>query len=250
MLHVIIPTYNRAADFERCLAYLGLQELPSDQFKVVIVDDASTEAQHREVCDRFSERCGYAVVRNAYNMKAPYTLKQGIEASGADEDDIIFLLDGDDILPPWALSRIAVYYERYPQIWLTYGNYQPHPNGWTTETPASEYPTLTRWERTFRTEGMSRFNHPLTFKRFLWDQLADADLQDDRGAWFTDGYDQVIMMPMLEMASPDHYAMLDEPLYYYNSENPLSEWRLVAQERLMPRSAQVLTRPQKPQLVR
>lgn len=250
MLHVIVPTYSRSDDLERCLSYLGIQDLPQDQFKVVIVDDATGETRHREVCERFVLRCGYTLVRNTKNMKAPHTIKQGIEASGAEEDDIVFLLDGDDLLPPWALSRVAAYYERYPQIWLTYGNYQPHPNGWTTEAPATEYPTLVRWERSFRSSDVNRFNHPLTFRRFLWDALDDADLQDDDGDWFTDGYDQVLMMPMLEMASPDHYAMLDEVLYYYNSENPISEWRLAAQERLVPRAAQVRARPKKPQLHR
>lgn len=250
MLHVIIPTYNGAVEVERCISYLGIQELSDSKFNVVVVDDASGEPQHRDVCDRYCARFGYTLVRNTQNMKAPYTIKQGIEASGAAEDDIIFLLDGDDLLPPWALGRIDAYYERYPQIWLTYGNYQPYPNGWTTEAPASEYPTLVRWERTFRTDGAMRFNHPITFRRFLWDQLSDADLQDDEGVWFTNGYDQVIMMPMLEMAAPDHYAMLDEVLYYYNSENPISEWRLIAQDRLTPRASQVLARPQKPQLIR
>lgn len=250
MLHVIVPTYNRSVDLERCLSFLGIQELSDSQFKVVIVDDASDEPRHREVCDRFVQRCGYTIVHNEQNMKAPHTIKQGIEASGAAEDDVIFLLDGDDFLPPWSLDRIAAYYERYPQIWLTYGNYQPHPNGWTTETPATEYPTLVRWEREFRSERTTRYNHPITFRRFLWDALDDADLQDSDGGWFTEGYDQVLMMPMLEMAAPDHYAMLDEVLYYYNSENPLSEFRRFAESRIVPLAPQVLTRPKKPQLVR
>lgn len=252
MIHVIVPTYNRSQDIERCLASIEVQDLVRNRYNVVIVDDASTETLHHEVCDVRSQRQGYTLVRNKKNMKCPYTIKQGIEASNAAVDDIIFMLDGDDFLPPWALSRLETYYSNYPQIWLTYGSYQPHPFGWRTEAPASEYPTLVRWNRDFRAAGAAamRFNHPLTFKRFLWDELTDADLQDEDGCWFTDGYDQVIMLPMLEMAAPDHYAMLEEVLYYYNSENPESESQLVRQNRMVPRASQVLTRSKKPQLVR
>jgi GT2 family glycosyltransferase len=40
---VIVPTYQRTASLERCLAALGAQTLERDRFEVIVVDDGSTE---------------------------------------------------------------------------------------------------------------------------------------------------------------------------------------------------------------
>lgn len=218
-------------------------------FGVTIIDDASTMPEMGGVALAYLARFPHwKFERNFDNMKAPYTIMQGIEMSEMDDDDVVFLCDGDDFLLDTAVERIQNVYARYPDLWLTYGSYQPYPD-WTTEPHPSEYPTLVRREREFRRD-IQRFNHPLTFRKFLWDALDDADLQDDDGEWFTDGYDQVIMLPMLEMAAPDHYAFLDEVIYYYNAENPISESRLIEEEKLVPRAHQVLARPKKEQLIR
>jgi glycosyltransferase involved in cell wall biosynthesis len=246
MIHIIIPSYEAGEALNRCLD--SVMKQTDQEFKVVLIDDASTTRSHRRSCSRYVDAYGWMLIRNTENMKCPYTIKQGIEASGAAEDDVILLLDGDDFLTHVAVEHIKEVYEKYPQLWLTYGSYQPYPD-WTTEPRPSEYPTITRWNRDFRTDIM-RFNHPITFRRFLWDALEDVDLQDNDGNWFTDGYDQVIMSPMLEMAGADHYAFLDEVLYYYYAKNPLSEWRLIEAEELIPHASQVRDRPKKELLIR
>lgn len=241
----VVPSYNCPEALENCLSRLE-QEDSLDG--AVVINDATPLPEHGVVAERYCTANGWTLITNTVNMKAPYTIKQGIAASGADPDDIIFLLDGDDFLVPGAPNYIKQVYFEHPQLWLTYGSYQPYPN-WTTEPHPSEYPTLVRWGRDFRND-VCRFNHPITFRRFLFDALADTDLQQDNGQWFQDGYDQVIMMPMLEMAGPDHYAFLTEILYYYNAENPLSESKLIAQKEMFPHSEQVRSRPKKAQLIR
>jgi len=103
---------------------------------------------------------------------------------------------------------------------LTYGNYAPYPRN-TGQVRAAAYPPDVIRSRTFRTAG-NLFNHPLTFRRFLFDEIKREDLQNNNGEWFRGGYDYAIMAPMLEMAYIN-YRFLDEDLYMYNAVNPISD---------------------------
>lgn len=243
MINVIIPSYNCKDYIERCLESLYSQTVKPD--RVVVIDDASTQEGYAELTSSLCDRYGFKYHRNEYNLKCPYNIKLGIELLDLDnDDDVIFLLDGDDFLPHNSLGRIKEVYTD-PSIWLTYGNYQPHPKN-TGQTLAQQYPAITRKRRDYRT-APSYFNHPITFRKFLWDQLKDADLQTTDGKWFTGGYDRVIMAPFLEMAH-NNYKFIDETLYYYNAVNPESDVN-VNLERIH-ESDQVLLRRKKRKLIR
>lgn len=242
MINVIVPSYNCIDYIGRCLDSLHNQTL--SEFRAVVIDDASTQPGYAELTSHLCDQYGFKYHRNVENLKCPYNIKLGIELLDPDEDDVIFLLDGDDFLPDHALERINSIYED-ENIWLTYGNYKPHPRN-TGQTLAQEYPEIVKKRRDYRT-APSYFNHPITFKKFLWDQLKDADLQTSDGRWFTGGYDRVIMAPFLEMAC-NNFKFIDETLYFYNAMNPESDVK-VNIERIH-ESDQVLGRRKKRKLVR
>lgn len=238
-VNVLIPSYNCLEWIERCLNSVDIQRYKPG--KVLLIDDASTQEDYgsfaRSLCDRF----GYQYHRNNENMKCPYNLRLGIDILAPDRDDVIFLLDGDDFLPhERVFDRYAEVYSD-PNILLTYGNYQPYPHD-TGQTLASAYPDNVIKNRTFRKAG-SYFNHPITFRKHLWDQITDADLKTNDGRWFTGGYDSVIMNPMLEMTAPDRYKFLNETLYMYNAVNPISDSSVNVN--LIHESDQHRTRPRK-----
>lgn len=223
MIHVIVPSYDCPEYLERCMRYLTCQDLPLNEYRAVVIDDASPDPRHGQVMHQWCNRYGWKTITNSVNRCAPYTIMQGIEESGAGPDDIIFLLDGDDCVPSDGLAVITEIYAEAPETLLTYGQFWPDPYT-GTETLASEYPTLVRRRRDFRTQDTNRFNHPITFRRRLWDALDPADLQDDNGEWFRAAYDVAIIIPMLEMAGPDRYVFNDRSAYIYNATNPASEW--------------------------
>jgi glycosyltransferase involved in cell wall biosynthesis/peptidoglycan/xylan/chitin deacetylase (PgdA/CDA1 family) len=92
-LTVVIPTYNRARDLQRCLDALALQSASPDRFEVIVVDDGSTDetatmlgsytAPFRLIVERQANR-GPAAARN-----------RGIEL--ASTPNCLFL--DDDIVP-------------------------------------------------------------------------------------------------------------------------------------------------------
>lgn len=242
MINVVVPSYNCIDFIERCLTSLDGQTRRPD--RVVVIDDASTQPGYAKLTESLCSQYGFTYHRNDDNLKCPYNIKLGIELLNPPENEVIFLLDGDDFLPDNALERIAQVYED-DSVWLTYGNYKPWPRN-TGQTLASQYEPQVIRRREFRT-APSHFNHPITFRRFLFDHLQDADLQTDDGRWFTGGYDRVIMAPFLEMAS-NNYMFIDEPLYFYNARNPLSDVKVNLD--LINESDQVLSRSKKRRLSR
>lgn len=243
-VHVLIPSYNCEQWIERCIESVAVQRTPPAG--VLVIDDASTQDRYSELASGLCERYGYGYHRNETNLKCPRNLRIGIEMLAPEPEDVIFLLDGDDFLPgERVLSRITEVYED-PDVWLTYGNYRPHPRN-TGQVLAYAYPDEIIANRGFRTYNAC-FNHPLTFRKFLWDQITDADMKTKKGDWFTGGYDMVIMSPMLEMSAPEHFRFLDETLYVYNAINPISD--ATVNVGLVEESREMMRRPKKARLVR
>lgn len=80
---VVVPTYNRAASLEACLAALAKQDVPRDTYEVIVVDDGS-RTPPRDLIARFANtmqvrlieqaNAGPAAARNAgaFAAQAPY----------------------------------------------------------------------------------------------------------------------------------------------------------------------------------
>lgn len=238
-IHVLIPSYNCGEWIERCLQSAFIQDTPAT--KVLVIDDASNEVGYAEKTLGLCLDRNFMYLRNDRNMKCPYNLWLGVKTLNPEPDDVIFLLDGDDFLPDeHVFTRMAEVYSD-PDVWMTYGNYQPYPYD-TGQTLASAYPPKVVRDRDFRKAG-NRFNHPITFRRFLFDAIPEADLKNRSGEWFRGGYDFAIIVPMLEMATGAHYKFLDETLYMYNAVNPISDSKVNVD--LINETHELIRRPKK-----
>lgn len=218
MIHVIVPAYDCYDAFIRCLDSVFAQDY--QDFQVVMIDDDSPDPlMGYEVMRRVKNHRNSIGITQHENRGALFNIAVGIDAVNAAPEDIIFLLDGDDRLPhPGVLSTVAEFYED-PDVWMSYGSYIPSP--WDPLCPqAKPYPAEIIDARAFRGYA-NLFNHPISFKQFLWDQLTMADLQDDDENFIEEIYDQAIMYPMMEIAGR-HVHFSDRYLYVYNSANPLS----------------------------
>ena len=107
-LSIVIPSYNRANELERCLRSLFLLEYPHDCLEILVVDDASTDttstilhplAQEAEMhtiqlrCVRHVQRQGVAISRNT-----------GAEAATF---DLIAYIDSDCVATPTWLNELV-----------------------------------------------------------------------------------------------------------------------------------------------
>jgi GT2 family glycosyltransferase len=96
---VVIPTYNRCDDLERCIRALFKQDYPTDRYDIVIVDNSSTDAtpklvarmQERSVC-----RMRYFVIPPGGPAKARnYGMAQ------ANGDAVAFVDSDVNLDPKW-----------------------------------------------------------------------------------------------------------------------------------------------------
>lgn len=229
MIHVLIPNWNNEAWILRCLESVRNQNGIADkEVQALVIDDASTDGSWEIIRNFCGSNFYFGCYRNEENKKCPRNLWEGIQHMQPHPEDVIYLLDGDDFLPhDRVLQRIKELFSN-PDLWLTYGNYDVHPHN-TGQVPATDYPTNIKMTRGYRPSMRQLFNHPLVFRAHLWNELEEIDMKDGTGEWFDIGYDKVIMLPLLELATPYfgvekiHWRFIDEILYTYNSVNPQSD---------------------------
>lgn len=111
-ISVVVSTYKRAETLRETCARLAAQDLPSDAFEVIVVDDGSpdhTQDVVRELLRSLPVRLRYLRHDNA---GPGYTQNRGIEAASAP----LVLLIADDIwLKPQALRAHLEAHERHPE---------------------------------------------------------------------------------------------------------------------------------------
>lgn len=134
--------------------------------------------------------------------------------------DVVVLVDGDDRLEEASLEVLQGFYGD-PSVWCSYGSYVCD-----SGAPAR---FCGRYEpnaniRTAKWQG----SHLKTFRVGLARHLEVGWLQDHRGNFLPAGSDLALMMPILEMAGPDHRMFVSRNMYFYNDTNPWNDHKTCA----------------------
>jgi peptidoglycan/xylan/chitin deacetylase (PgdA/CDA1 family)/glycosyltransferase involved in cell wall biosynthesis len=94
-LSVVIPTYNRRPVLERTLPALSAQDLPPEEYEVIVVVDGSTDGSVELLRD-WKPKCAFRVLQAEH--RGPSAARNaGIRAA---EGDLVLLLDDDHIAVP------------------------------------------------------------------------------------------------------------------------------------------------------
>lgn len=226
--HIITAVWNSRPFIEGCLESVIAQ---NDDYTITIVDDASTDGT-RQVVETYCAENGWIFTPNDTNMGVPYSHYSATHFNQWPDDDVFVFLDGDDQLAPRALRRLRNYYHSDPDLQLTYGQYRSEPFSPTCSL-AGPYPQDVIERRAYREHSLLGrgipWNHLRTMKCGLFYQLEIQDFQFLDGEWYRMSGDAAVMYPCLELAG-DNFRFLEDTLYVYNSENPLSEWRKAPRE--------------------
>jgi hypothetical protein len=137
---------------------------------------------------------------------------------------IVATVDGDDCLRGnEAFSLIASIYKNHPKVWMTYGSWVSDPIG-ARQCNCRAFPEEIIKKNEFRSYPYIS-SQLRTFYAGLFQKIDKKDLQHD-GKFFMAAGDVAFMIPMLEMASKDHFYYVTDPIYTYNVENPINDFRV------------------------
>lgn len=182
-------------------------------YKALIILDAPTDRsvlRAKQLINKFEMEKVDLIVRKK-QMGLSYNLYNGIHEMGADEDDIIGILDADDWLSDNTLYYIQKKYSSNPGLLLTYGSYIKVSKGGTTKISAP-YKVAPRYEKWHG-------SHFKTFKFSLFKNLP-ADCMKHKGKWLPAASDVALMIPLIELAGLKRCKWIQAPLYYWRDNTP------------------------------
>jgi len=215
---VVIPSYNNAPWCRQNLDSVLNQEYP--RFRVVYVDDASTDGTPELVAQHLAENPRadrVAFVRNTVRVGPTANIDRAVR--DCDPNDVVVLVDGDDFLSHHhVLTRLNEIYQD-PDVWVTWGQFARFPHGGggfcapippeiVSANAFRDYPYVA--------------SHLRTFYAGLYQRVRVADVQDSGARFFMTAGDVAQMCALQEMAGP-RGRFVAETLYLYNRENPLND---------------------------
>jgi glycosyltransferase involved in cell wall biosynthesis len=218
---VIVPVYN-SKYIGRCIESILSQEYHNKNYKIIIVDDCSTDDTWDII-----KKYGVPANRNrVHRGSAIENIIKGIK-TGSD-NDIIICIDGDDYLPKNDVFGYlnAVYTDN---VWLTYGQYTSLSGKFENICQRLDHintcdiignrVVLELDSRTYRQSKVWCTSHLRTFRKWLFDRIKKKDLRDAGGNYFRTGWDLAMMYPMIEMAGDKHIIFIDKIMYVYDDMN-------------------------------
>tara|TARA_Y100001973_G_C5136122_1_gene300383 strand:+ start:202 stop:939 length:738 start_codon:yes stop_codon:yes gene_type:complete len=221
---IVIPAYNCERWAVRNLNSAIRQNY--DNYDIVYVDDCSTDNTLKiveQVLEQSDKK--FKIVSNKENMKALYNLYTQIHA--AQDNTVIVTLDGDDALAGVDVLNVLDNHYKDPNCWMTVGSYVQDDNYMVVSPQVTD----DYWEQNIRQIPWS-FSHLRTFRKELFCKIKKEDLLDLDKRFYQCTFDRAMMYPMVEMAGKDRVRLINEILYIYNRNNPISVDRVQRYDQL------------------
>lgn len=221
---VVITSYNNEKYCEKNLH--SVFEQTYDNYRVIYVDDCSTDNTYRKVKELIAKEGQEERVTLIHNDKRQSKFPNIYHAFHSCTDhEIIATLDGDDWLSdPFVLEKINKYYQN-PDVWLTFGTAIIHPHYVRRSGRAFNDKTLKKG--TMRDEKNFEMSMLRTFYAGLFKQIKLKDFFHN-GKFMPTADDPAFMYPMVEMA-PMHQLFIPEVTYVINDTNPIREQNTMGQ---------------------
>lgn len=220
---ILITSYKNEKYVEENLTSCCWQE-SSRPYQIIYVDDCSpdeTTAKAEEFV-RNHDLKHVTIIRNEERMGSLANHYNPIYSLIPDHK-IVLSLDGDDMLAHNGVLKLLESYYADPDIWMTYGTAKGTPYEITV---SRGIPDSVFYERNLRGYEWCS-SHLKTFKAGLFKKIQKEDFLYNDSFMRVSG-DQAMMLPMLEMCSPqikggkNHSCYIKEILYLYRMDNPIN----------------------------
>ena len=218
-LFVVIPSYNNCNWCEDNLESVFFQTYQN--WTIYYIDDCSTDGTGEKVERYIAKRGMGEKCRILHNKSRLGAMENHYYATHtADSRSIVVNLDGDDRLADKHVFQTIVEAYANPEVWLTYGSFSFEPEGASGFCAPIPEEILAR--AAIRQHPYWVTSHLRTFYAALFHKIKKEDLMVN-GKFFEIACDVAILLPMIEMASPNHVRYIDRITYLYNHTNPISD---------------------------
>ena len=223
MLKVVINGFNSSNFLKKCLESVKKQTFTN--YECIIVNDASTEENFEIYAKQYNY---FKYIKNNINLGPLASRIIGINKLQCHDEDIIFLIDGDDWLIHENVFQYIINIYKNEIILLTWGNWLPIDTSGKQQNrennldsvylPRMKYIDNNRnillKNNSYRKVPFS-FCNPRTFKYKLWKNINQNDFLDQNGNIFRSATDYAFMYPMIEMCN-NRFKIIYDRLVYYN----------------------------------
>ena len=220
---IITTCYNVSPYIEHNITVNKFQS--HDNALFVYVDDQSKDGTYNTLKNLTENNERFLVIKNPNNGSQSkaylYALKYLEKNNLIFPEDIIVEIDGDD----WLSSTFVLEYlngiYQNDNIWMTYGQYQMWPNG---ELGGHYYMEIDKEVDKLNHHRTHPFpySHLKTYKYWLLNNVDKKDLIDPKtNELYSEAWDHVLCLPMVEMAGIDHIHKCEDVLYILNRHEDL-----------------------------
>ena len=246
---VVTPVYNAEKYIAKCIKSVASQDYP--HYTMYIVDDCSTDNTVQVIEETIKNlpkdlQRNFILTVNKDNLGAVWNQVNTIE--GADGEDIVMLLDGDD----WLVNNPNIFH-KYNNLYnegaqFTYGSCWSECDN--IPLIAQEYPPSVKQNKTYRDYRFNwnmPYTHLRTFSAYLMHEHLHARgnyaFRDEDGNWLKAGGDTAVFYAMIEQADPEAVICVPDVVYHYNDANPINDYKVNSEEQTKTANRVLATSP-------
>ena len=214
-LRIVTPCWNSGQYVIRCINSIKNQSVQN--WKCYLCNDVSTDDTLDYIKKHTADDNRFVIIDNTEKRYVSGNYFHTLHREEINDQDICINIDGDDWLPEdnKVFERVLAAYD--PDTWITFGQFREYSgrgqrDGWAKMPNWTLLRKTTDWRAT----------HLRTFKTWLFRKIDKRDLISGDSFWQSAG-DLSFMIPMLEMAGPEHSKLLTSYNYIYNTESDIND---------------------------
>ena len=209
-LSIIVPVYNVEAFLKKCVDSLLAQDLPKEDYEVILVDDGSTDGSGA-LCDTLAAEHGNIRVIHQRNRGLSGARNAGTPAASG---DYILFVDSDDYLCPNVLEALAGLMESKDLDILRFNYQNVDMDGKVFEPNKYSKPFVDYSNETC--DGETFLNERLGFACYAWQFMVKTSMLQQEGNGFKEGiyFEDVEWTPRI-LLQARRVASTDTVVYNY-----------------------------------
>ena len=180
-LSIIVPVYNVEAFLSKCVDSLLAQDLPADEYEVIIVDDGSTDGSGA-LADALAAEHGNIRVIHQRNRGLSGARNAGIPVASG---DYVMFVDSDDFLCPNVLGTLVGLMESKELDILRFNYQNVNMDGAVFEPNKYVKPFVDYSDEVC--DGETFLNERLGYACYAWQFLVNASILRQEGNGFKEG---------------------------------------------------------------